>query len=179
VDEAYSGDIVGIIDTGYFRIGDAITSGKDLTFDSIPRFSPEIFGRLSIKDPLKRKTLQKGVQQLAEEGTVQLLYEPHLGQQEPILGVVGELQFDVMIFRLNEEYGLEVRLERLPFSVARWPRLKSGGTISGALNGGAKMYYDENEQPVVLLEREWDLKWLEKENPLVKFLITAPIHGLA
>jgi peptide chain release factor 3 len=179
VDEAFAGDIVGIIDTGNFRIGDSITSGRDLVFDTIPRFSPEIFGRLTIKDPLKRKTLQKGVQQLAEEGTVQLLYEAHLGKQDPILGVVGELQFDVLLFRLNEEYGLNVRLEKLPFSVARWPRLKTGGPISGALNGGAKLYTDENEQPVVLLEREWDLKWLEKENPEVQFLISAPIHGLA
>lgn len=179
VDEAFAGDIVGIIDTGYFRIGDSITDGKDITFDPIPRFSPEIFGRLSIKDPLKRKTLQKGLQQLSEEGTVQLLYEPHLGQQDPIIGAIGELQFDVLIFRLNEEYGLDVRLEKLPFSVARWPRLKTGEPISGALNGGAKLYLDETQQPVVLLEREWDLRWLEKENPLVNFLFSAPIHGMA
>ncbi len=178
VEEAYAGDIVGIIDTGYFRIGDTVTSGKELMFDPIPRFSPEIFGRLTIKDPLKRKTLQKGVQQLSEEGTVQLLYEPHLGKQEPILGVVGELQFDVLIFRLNEEYNLNVKLERLPFSAARWPRLKTGEPLKGPLKGSARLYLDETDQPVVLVEREWDLRWLEKENPEVQFLISAPAHGM-
>lgn len=172
VDQAYPGDIVGIIDTGYFQIGDTITGGKNLKFDPIPRFSPEIFGRLSIKDPLKRKTLQKGVQQLAEEGTIQLLYDPLVGKQDPIVGVVGELQFDVLLFRLNDEYQLDVRLDRLPFTAARWPVLKTGGRPQGALQGGAKIYHDEFDQPVVLLEKEWDLNWLKKENPDLDFAIS-------
>jgi peptide chain release factor 3 len=171
VDEAYAGDIVGIIDTGYFQIGDSITAGKDLQFEPIPRFSPELFGRLSIKDPLKRKTLQKGVQQLAEEGTIQLLYDPIVGKQDPIVGVVGELQFDVLLFRLNDEYQLEVKLERLPFSVARWP-VREGKPVQGGLKGGARVYVDEDERPVVLLEKEWDLNWLRKENPDVDFRIS-------
>ena len=175
VDEAFAGDIVGLIDTGYFQIGDSITTGRDLVFDKIPRFSPEIFGRLSIKDPLKRKTLQKGVQQLAEEGTIQLFYEPHLGKQDPILGVVGELQFDVLMFRLNEEYGLEVKLERMPFSVARWPRMKTGDAFKGALKGNPRPFIDQDDHVVALLEKEWDLRWLEKENPDIEFLISAPI----
>jgi len=171
VEQAYPGDIVGIIDTGYFRIGDAVTSGKSLQFDAIPRFSPEIFGRLSIKDPLKRKTLQKGVQQLAEEGMIQLLYDPLIGKGDPIVGVVGELQFDVLLFRLNEEYQLAVRLDRLPYTAARWPVQKDGAPIKGALHGGAKVFLDEMEHPVVLLEKEWDLHWLKKENPDVEFRI--------
>lgn len=173
VDVAYAGDIVGIIDTGYFQIGDAVTDSKDLTFDPIPRFSPELFGRLSIKDPLKRKTLQKGVQQLSEEGTIQLLYDPIVGKQDPIVGVVGELQFDVLLFRLNDEYQLDAKLERLRFSVARWPVKKAGGPIDGGLKGGARIYHDQHEKPVVLLEKEWDLNWLRKENPDVEFQISA------
>ena len=172
VDVAYAGDIVGIIDTGYFKIGDTITDGKDLQFEPIPRFSPEIFGRLSIKDPLKRKTLQKGVQQLAEEGTIQMLYDPLIGKQDPIVGVVGELQFDVLLFRLNDEYQLDVRLDRLPFTVARWPFGKDGQPVKGALKGGSRLYLDEDERPVVLLEKEWDLNWLKKENPEVEFRVT-------
>lgn len=172
VDLAYAGDIVGIIDTGYFKIGDTITSGKTLAFDAIPRFSPEIFGRLSIKDPLKRKTLQKGVQQLAEEGTIQMLYDPIVGKQDPIVGVVGELQFDVLLFRLNDEYQLDVRLDRLPFTVARWAFGKDGQPLQGALQGGGRIYHDEDELPVVLLEKEWDLNWLKKENPEVEFRMT-------
>lgn len=172
VDVAYAGDIVGIIDTGYFQIGDAVTDGKDLVFDPIPRFSPELFGRLSIKDPLKRKTLQKGVQQLSEEGTIQLIYDPVIGKQDPIVGVVGELQFDVLLFRLNDEYQLDVKLERMPYSVARWPVNEAGAAVP-QLKGGARMFQDAQEKPVVLLEKEWDLNWLRKENPGVEFRISA------
>lgn len=171
VDIAYAGDIVGIIDTGYFIIGDAVTDGASLQFDPIPRFSPEMFGRLTIKDPLKRKTLQKGVQQLSEEGTIQLLYDPVVGKQDPIVGVVGELQFDVLLFRLNDEYQLDAKLERLPFSVARWP-VRDGKPIEGGLKGGARLYQDQHDKPVVLLEKEWDLNWLKKENPDVEFRIS-------
>ena len=172
VDEAFAGDIVGIIDTGYFQIGDAITAGKDLQFDPIPRFSPEIFGRLSIKDPLKRKTLQKGVQQLAEEGTIQLLYDPQIGKQDPVVGVVGELQFEVLLFRLNDEYQLDVRLDRLPFTAARWPVTKAGDPPTQPIKGGARVYFDDHQRPVILLEKEWDLNWLKKENPDLEFRIT-------
>ncbi|MGZ3722916.1 MAG: peptide chain release factor 3, partial [Bdellovibrionales bacterium] len=160
------------IDTGYFKIGDTITSGKNIAFDAIPRFSPEIFGRLSIKDPLKRKTLQKGVQQLAEEGMIQMLYDPLVGKQDPIVGVVGELQFDVLLFRLNEEYQLDARLDRLPFTVARWPFGADGKPVTGAIKGGSRLYMDEDERPVVLLEKEWDLNWLKKENPEIEFRMT-------
>ncbi len=174
VDEAYAGDIVGITDTGYFTIGDSVTTGKDVQFEPIPRFSPEIFGRLSIKDPLKRKQMQKGLQQLAEEGTIQLLYEAHLGKQDPIIGAVGELQFDVLLFRLNDEYGLDAKLERLPFTVARWPVTAEQRSAKDAIKGGAKVVVDDFERPVVLVEREWDLNWLKKENPDLEFLIAAP-----
>jgi peptide chain release factor 3 len=171
VEQAFPGDIVGIIDTGYFQIGDTVTDGKSFEFDPIPRFSPEIFGRLSIKDPLKRKALQKGVGELAEEGTIQLLIDPVVGPQDPVIGVVGELQFDVLLFRLNDEYKLDVKLERLPYSVARWPVDETGKPIR-QLKGGGRLFEDSEERPVVLLEREWDLKWLEKENPGVQFLIS-------
>lgn len=174
VDEAFSGDIVGITDTGYFQIGDCVTTGKSYVFEKIPRFSPELFGRLTIKDPLKRKQLQKGIQQLAEEGTVQLLYEPALGKQDPIIGAVGELQFDVLLFRLNDEYNLDVKLERLPYGLARWP-VDETGKSPKTIQGGAKVVVDGDDHPVVLVEREWDLNWLRRENPGVEFLISAPL----
>lgn len=176
VEQAYPGDIVGIIDTGYFQIGDTITDGKSFQFDPIPRFSPEIFARLSIKDPLKKKALQKGVNQLAEEGTIQVLIDPVVGPQDPVIGVVGELQFEVLLFRLNDEYKLDARLDRLPFSVARWPVNEAGEPVKN-LKGGARMFMDAEERPVVLLEREWDLKWLEKENPGIQFLISGSSHA--
>lgn len=173
VEEAYPGDIVGLIDTGYFQIGDTVTGGKKIIFDEMPRFSPECFARLSIKDPLKRKQMQKAVKQLSEEGTVQVFIDPLVGDQDPVLGVVGELQFDVLLYRLNDEYKLNVKLDRLNLSVARWPKHKDGKPIGSAINGGKKLYRDSQERPVVLLDREWDLQWLIKENPDLEFHITA------
>ena len=172
VEEAFPGDIVGVIDTGNFQIGDTLTSGKKWAFDDMPRFSPECFARLNVKDPLKRRQMQKAVKELSEEGSVQVFIDPLVGEQDPVLGVVGELQFDVLLNRLNAEYKLEVKLERLPFGVARWPRTEDGKAPSGAINGGAKLYQDRKEQPVILLNQEWDLRWLEKENPELKFHIT-------
>jgi peptide chain release factor 3 len=173
VEEAYPGDILGVIDTGNMKIGDTITDGKLLHFDEIPRFSPEIFGRLNIKDPLKRKQLQKGVQQLAEEGMIQLFFDPVIGKQDPVIGVVGELQFDVLLHRLNEEYNLEAKLERASYSVARWPMTAEGVRPKEGIKGGSRMFMDEDENPVVLLDQEWDLNWLIKENPGMVFHISA------
>ena len=172
VDEAFPGDIVGIIDTGYFQVGDTITGGKNFEFEPIPRFSPELFGKLFIKDPLKRKTLQKGVQQLAEEGMIQLLYDPLYGKQDPILGVVGEMQFEVLLYRLNDEYQLDARLDRLPYGVARWPVNVETGKPATAIQGGGKQVIDDKDRLVVLVEKEWDLNWLKKENPTVEFRIS-------
>jgi peptide chain release factor 3 len=171
VEEAYPGDIVGIVDTGNFQIGDTITEGKKIVFDDLPRFSPECFGRLSIKDPLKRKQMQKAIRELSEEGAVQIFVDPLIGDQDPVIGVVGELQFDVLLFRLNDEYKLEVKLERLPYTVARWPRTKAGAPASN-IQGAQRKFLDRKDQPVVLLNQEWDLRWLEKENPDLEFHIT-------
>jgi len=178
VEEAYAGDIVGIVDTGNFQIGDTITDGKKLVFDEMPRFSPECFARLIIKDPLKRKQMQKAVRELSEEGAIQIFIDPRVGEQDSVIGVVGELQFDVLLYRLNDEYKLDVKMERLPLGVARWPKLKEdqGGLKAGdrptSLKGGSILYNDTNERPVVLLNKEWDLQWLMRENPNIEFHIT-------
>jgi len=171
VEEAYPGDIVGIVDTGHFQIGDTVTEGKKISFDDMPRFSPECFARLSIKDPLKRKQMQKAVRELSEEGAVQIFVDPLVGEQDPVIGVVGELQFDVLLFRLNDEYKLDVKLERLPYTVARWPRAKSGAAAT-EVKGSQRTFLDRKEQLVLLLNQEWDLRWLEKENPEIEFHIT-------
>jgi peptide chain release factor 3 len=168
VDVAYAGDIVGVNDTGNFQIGDTITSGKIVEFEPIPKFAPEMFGRLSVSDAMKRQKLQKGLKQISEEGAVQLFIDPIIGAQDPILGVVGELQFEVLLYRLQDEYGLEVRLNRLPYSVARWPRDKDGNAVT-SLNGNFSLYRDLNDQPVLLLGQIWDLNWAQKENPDVEF----------
>lgn len=178
VDRAYAGDIVGVNDSGNFQIGDAITTGKTVHFEDIPKFAPELFARLTVSDAMKRQKLQKGLQQISEEGAVQLFIDPIVGAQDPIVGVVGELQYEVLIFRLQDEYGLDVRLQRLPFSVARWPRDASGCGID-KLKGSFTIYRDLNDQPVILLEKIWDLNWAQKENPDVDFAtsITAARDG--
>ena len=117
---------------------------------------------------MKRQKLQKGVKQISEEGAVQLFIDPFIGAQDPVIGVVGELQFEVLVFRLQDEYGLEVRLNRLPYSVARWPRDQEGKAVE-KLNGNFPIYRDLNDQPVILLEKEWDLNWAKRENPDVEF----------
>lgn len=168
VDVAYAGDIVGVNDTGNFQIGDTITEGKSLIFEDIPKFSPELFARITVKDAMQRKKLQKGIQQLAEEGTIQLFIDPAIGAQDPILGVVGELQFEVLTYRLQDEYGLPTTLVRQSFTVARWPRDKEGNPVN-ELKGSFRLYRDSSDEPVLLLDKEWDLNWAKKENPDVDF----------
>jgi len=178
VDVAYAGDIVGVSDSGNFQIGDSISSGKMVSFEDIPKFAPELFAKLTVSDAMRRQKLQKGIKQISEEGSVQLFVDPLIGAQDPVIGVVGELQFEVLVFRLQDEYGLEVRLHRLPYTVARWPRDKEGKGID-KLNGNFLIYRDLNEQPVILLEKQWDLNWAQKENPDVEFAtsITAARAG--
>ena len=118
VEEAYAGDIIGIHNHGTVAIGDTFTQGESLTFIGIPNFAPEIFRRVVLKDPLKAKALNKGLAQLCEEGATQL-FKP-LRNNELILGAVGLLQFDVVAFRLKEEYGVDCVFDSIPVATARW-----------------------------------------------------------
>ncbi len=173
VDTAYAGDIVGINDTGLFQIGDAITTGKPIEFNDIPRFSPEHFGKVTIKNALKKKQLEKGIQQLVEEGAIQVFFDPNVGIQDPVLGAVGELQFDVLMYRLKDEYGLEARFEKLPFTVARWLKNKDGSAYQKQLEGNVQIFHDRASHPVILIEREWSLKWIEERNSDVVLRISS------
>jgi peptide chain release factor 3 len=168
VDEAYAGDIVGVNDTGYFAIGDSVAGRGKIQFEDIPKFAPELFAKLSVGDAMKRKKMQEALQHLSEEGAIQLFIDPFVGAQDPIVGVVGELQFEVLMHRLQDEYNLEVRLNRLPYSVARWPRSQTGEAVD-QLKGNFTIYRDMIDQPVILLGQEWDLNWAKKENPDVEF----------
>jgi peptide chain release factor 3 len=168
VDEAYAGDIVGVADTGHFAIGDSVAQSGKVQFEDIPKFAPELFARMSVRDALKRKKMQDALIHLSEEGAIQLFIDPFVGAQDPIIGVVGELQFEVLVHRMQDEYNLEVRLNRLPFTVARWPRDLTGKAVEN-LKGSFTVYHDLIDQPVILLNQEWDLNWAKKENPDVEF----------
>lgn len=121
VDEAYAGDIIGVFDPGIFSIGDTITvPGKKFKFGGIPTFAPEHFARVSAKDSMKRKQFLKGTEQIAQEGAIQILREPNARQESVIVGVVGVLQFEVLEYRLKNEYNVEIIRENLPYEHVRW-----------------------------------------------------------
>lgn len=169
VDEAYAGDIVGVNDTGNFAIGDCVSAKGKIQFEEIPKFAPELFGQLKVRDALKRTKMQEAIKHLSEEGAIQIFVDPVIGPGDPILGAVGELQFEVLLHRLTEEYNLEgVVLNRLPYGVARWPRTKDGKSANH-VKGVNQMFQDMNGQPVVLVNQEWDLNWLVRENPEIEF----------
>ncbi len=168
VDEAYAGDIVGVNDTGNFAIGDCVSSQGKVRFEDIPKFAPELFGKLVVGDAMKRSKMQEALQHLSEEGAIQLFMDPHVGMQDPLIGAVGELQFEVLLHRLQDEYNLDVRLQRLPFTVARWPKTKEG-KATDQLKGDFTIYRDMIDQPVILLNQEWDLNWAVRENPDIEF----------
>lgn len=167
VNEAYAGDIIGLFDPGIFQIGDTICSGKEFTFDEMPLFSPELFARVSIKNALKKKQFLKGLQQLTEEGTVQF-FENATGVEELILGVVGELQFEVFEYRMKNEYGVDMSLQRLPYQLARWVE---GDTYKPAFfqASNAKPVKDKQGRPVVLFENEFSLRWASERYPEISF----------
>lgn len=166
VDTAYAGDILGVHDPGHFRIGDTVHLSKEkLVFSGIPQFSPECFSKLSIRDPLKRKQLQKGIQELSEEGLVQLFVNPKVGMQDPILGVVGSLQFDVLQFRLKDEYGVDTKIERLPYSLARWIRLTDPTVKLENLDFRVPVLRDSHENPVLLFQSQWEFDYAKKNLP--------------
>ncbi|HEX6241098.1 MAG TPA: peptide chain release factor 3 [Polyangiales bacterium] len=175
IDEAWAGDVIGLFDPGMFRIGDTLSTGGPLSFDSVPRFSPEHFARLRLLDPMKRKQLQKGIEQLAEEGTVQLFTEKGR-EKDPILGVVGRLQFEVLTYRLEHEYGAKAEIEQLPFQHARWV---DGPTTPEELTQKriAMAVMDVDGRPVALMRNDWELSVAMRDNPSWKFNETAPIRA--
>ena len=159
VEEAWPGDIVGLYDPGRLRIGDTLASDAARRFGGIPRFAPEHFVRMVLKDPLKRKQLDAGITQLSHEGVIQLFYRPELGQQDPYLGAVGVLQFEVLKERLKNEYNVKAELEQQPFKVARWV----GGTPAALEWLRQRRDYtlveDRHGRPVLLSPSEWPLSY--------------------
>jgi peptide chain release factor 3 len=176
VDEAWPGDVIGVMDRGTLRIGDTLSSDGDLEFQGIPRFPPEHFARVIIQDPLRRKQLDTGLRQLSEEGAAQVFYTSGTDTTSPtpIVGAVGLLQFDVMLFRLETEYGVSCRFERLGGRFPRWvlgPQADIDRVVQGR---GCTLLYDAKGNPLLLFDDNWGLRWtLERETALT-FLESAP-----
>jgi peptide chain release factor 3 len=179
VDEAFAGDVVGLFDPGMFRIGDTLCEGPPMEFIGFPRFSPELFARVEIKDALKRKQLKKGLEQLTEEGAIQLFKRPGLGDQEPIVGAVGALQFEVLAYRIENEYGCKVNLAKLPYTVARWVE-GSGFNRNNFDQGDTSMVVlDRDELPLVLFRNDWALRYAEDRAKDLRFRDSPPKVSVA
>ncbi len=175
IDDAYAGDVVGLFDTGSFKIGDTLTEGEDFYFTGIPSFSPEIFKELVNKDPMKTKQLEKGISQLTDEGVAQLFTQ--FGGNKKIIGCVGELQFEVIQYRLLHEYAASCEFRTLPFYKACWLTSKNPDKLEDFLR--FKQQYsaeDKDGHPVYLAQSEWFLNTERQNNPDIEFHFTSEIH---
>jgi peptide chain release factor 3 len=166
IEDAYPGDVIGIINPGLFVIGDTLTAGNTLQFQPMPRFSPEHFGILRNQEVTRYKQFYKGLVQLEEEGAVQVFFEMGNARREPILAAVGELQFDVAVARLRDEYGVYARVERLPHVSARWIEANQAelGRISWPTRGVMRCQ-DRDGFLVALFDSDWRLNYFRNENP--------------
>lgn len=165
VDEAFAGDIIGVFDPGIFSIGDTIcTPGRKIRFEGIPTFAPEHFARVRQKDTLKRKQFVKGVTQIAQEGAIQIFKEPNSGMEEVIVGVVGVLQFEVLEYRLKNEYGVDIVMERLPYGYIRWVDACQGDLDRQNLSSDTKIVEDMKGNSLLLFTNDWNITWALQRN---------------
>jgi peptide chain release factor 3 len=175
VDDAAPGDIVGLYDPGAFRIGDTIYVGSSVEFQSIPRFAPEHFARIRLKDPTRRKHLVNGLRQLSQEGTIQLFIHPDLGPADPYLGAVGLLQFEVLKVRLLNEYKTKADLVPSAFRSARWIVGSEKGLAWLRKRPDYVVVDDRDGRPVVLVESPWTLNYALQENEGLQLLEVSPL----
>ena len=170
VEEAYAGDIIGVFDPGIFSIGDTLcASNTKFEFEGIPTFAPEHFARVRQVDTMKRKQFIKGVNQIAQEGAIQIFQEFNTGMEEIIVGVVGELQFEVLTYRLENEYNVEVKLEKLPYEYIRWVENKEEVDVA-KIQGTSDMkrIKDLKDNPLLIFVNSWSIGMVEERNPGLK-----------
>ncbi|MDQ3998210.1 MAG: peptide chain release factor 3, partial [Gemmatimonadota bacterium] len=169
IEDAWPGDVIGVMDRGTLRIGDTLSADGDLEFSGIPRFAPEHFARVILADPMRRKQLDAGLRQLTEEGAAQVFFTSgtETTSPTPIVGAVGQLQFDVMMHRLEHEYGVAARLERISARYPRWVTGSKEEIERAARERGRTLLYDAKGQPLILFEDSWALRWaLEREKDI-------------
>ncbi len=170
VEEAYAGDIIGVFDPGIFSIGDTIcTSNKKFEFEGIPTFAPEHFARVRQMDTMKRKQFIKGISQIAQEGAIQIFQEFNTGMEEIIVGVVGVLQFEVLQYRLENEYNVDIKLEPLPYEHIRWienPEEIDVNRIVGTSD--MKKIKDLKGNPLLVFANSWSVNMVLERNEGLK-----------
>ncbi|MCI8280883.1 MAG: peptide chain release factor 3 [Lachnospiraceae bacterium] len=158
IDEAYAGDIIGVFDPGIFSIGDTIsTASEKFVFEGIPTFAPEHFARVRQVDTMKRKQFVKGISQIAQEGAIQIFQEHNTGMEEIIVGVVGVLQFDVLKYRLENEYNVDIKLENLPYEHIRWIENQDMDLDKISGTSDMKKIRDLKGNPLLLFVNSWSV----------------------
>lgn len=170
IEEAYAGDVIGLVHPGSLAVGDTLYVGRPVRFEEVPRFQPEHFARIALPDTSKRKQFDKGLAQLEEEGVVQVFFEQDSRSREPILAAVGELQFDVLAARLASEYNVEVRLERLEYNLIRWVE-GDPAALERAVwpSRGTARVEARDGRPAVLFQSDWHLRFAQENNPRLRF----------
>lgn len=169
IEVAWPGDILGILDTtGDLLIGDTLAEGRRIEYEGVPRFSPEHFVGLSVLDPMKRKQLKTGLDQLSQEGVVQMFRQPNMGDKSPVAGGVGVLQFEILAHRLKAEYNVDVRVERLPYQHCRWFEGSAEDLHFFEIGGDTTVLEDLQGRPVVLFKSTWSLEWAEQNRKSAK-----------
>ena len=166
VEEAYAGDVIGVFDPGIFSIGDTVTvPGKKFRYSGIPTFAPEHFARVSAKDSMKRKQFVKGTEQIAQEGAIQIFKVPNSGMEEVIVGVVGTLQFDVFQYRMKSEYGVDLRMEGLPYEEIRLIDSYPGDLTDLNLGTDAELLEDYRGRNLLVFSSFWAIDFTCRRNP--------------
>jgi peptide chain release factor 3 len=157
--EAYAGDIIGVFDPGIFSIGDTLCAPKNkFMFEGIPTFAPEHFARVRQMDTMKRKQFMKGITQIAQEGAIQVFQEFNTGMEEIIVGVVGVLQFEVLKYRLENEYNVEIKMEPLPYEHIRWIENKDEVDVARLVGtSDMKKVKDMKGNPLLLFVNPWSV----------------------
>lgn len=170
MDEAFPGDIIGLVNPGEFHLGDTICEGPPVNFESLPQFSPEFFATMICTDTGRRKQFERGLSQLMEEGAIQLFNAPNSVTKQNIMAAVGELQFDVVKFRLQSEYDTETEVRWLNYKVARWIVPKPGCKSEVQLLSSSRLVHDQYNQPAILFLSDWEAQHCERQNPDWEFL---------
>ena len=166
VETAYPGDIIGLFDPGIYLLGDTLIEGKDrFDFPPIPVFAPEFFARVRPFDSMKRKQFIKGMEQLSEEGAIQVFFRNETGFEETLCGVVGVLQFDVLTYRLKSEYNVDLVLENMPWRYIRWVEDSSISPEDLQLTSTSARAVDKEDNPVLLFQNEWSIRLAQENNP--------------
>jgi peptide chain release factor 3 len=165
IEEAYAGDIIGVFDPGIYSIGDTLTDpSMKFRFEGIPTFSPEHFARVRPEDTMKRKQFVKGITQIAQEGAIQVYKELHIGMEEIIVGVVGVLQLEVLEYRLKNEYGVDLKMDRLPYRFVRWIEDEEYDTSKLNITSDSRLLKDMKDRDILIFQNDWGITWALNHN---------------